>query len=327
MSVAEPRRRRRDALRAAPDGAPRPAAPFGRGPLAGRVLGRVIDTAAWVGCRVPGGLAHGLAAVGGTCEWALRPRKRRVLAHNLSHAVGLPPEAPRVRRLVRREMLNEARRSADLLWALGRREEFLASVVLEEGAHARDATRDGRGVILAGIHLGGWEVATAVPAALMDVPVTVITADDWLAWAIDHKRAEAGLRVMYRTEPALRAARLLRRGEALLMLGDDEAGGEVRSFPVRFLDGRAVLPGGVVSLARLSGAAIVCFYVLPGGPRRWRVLVDPPVAAPERDEGEAGEARVLQELADRWSAVIRAHPDQWAASHRIRWVTDDEDPA
>lgn len=327
MSVAGPLRRRRDDLRRAPDGAPRPAAPFARGPLAGRVLARVIDTAAWVGCRVPAGVAHGVAAVGGTFEWALRPGKRRVLAENLSHAVGLPPGAPRVRRLVRREMLNEARRSADLLWALGRREEFLATVVLEGGARARDATRDGAGVILAGIHLGGWEVATPVPAALMDVPVTVIVADDWLAWAIDHKRAEAGLRVMYRSEPALRAARLLRRGEALLMLGDDEAGGDVRSFPVRFLDGRAVLPGGVVSLARLSGASIVCFYVLPDGPRRWRVLIDPPVAAPGREEGADGEAHVLQQLADRWSAVIRAHPDQWAASHRIRWVADGAEPA
>lgn len=324
MSVADPLRRWRETSRTAPDGAPRPEAPFARGVAAGRVLARVIDAAAWLGCRVPAGVAHGIATVGGTCEWAARPGKRRALAANLAHAAGLPADSPRVRRLVRREMVNEAHRSADLLWALGRREEFLATVTMVGGDNARRAAGEGRGVILAGIHLGGWEVATPVPAWLLGIPVTVIVADDWLAWAIDHKRAQAGMSVMYRSEPALRAARVLRRGEALLLLGDDEAGSEVRAFVVRFLDGHAVLPGGIVSLARLTGAPIVCFYVLPDGPRRWRVVIDEAVAAPGRSEGEEGEHRVLQALADRWSEVIRRQPEQWAASHHIRWMADEK---
>ena len=319
MSIADHLRRRRDALALAPDGAPRPDAPFARGPIAARVLGRVIDGAAWSGSRIPPGVAHRLATLGGTCEWAARAGKRRRLATNLSHALGLPADSPEVRRTVRREMVNEAHRSADLLWALGRQDEFLRTVVIDGIEHLQGTAALGGGVIIAGIHLGGWEVATAVPAAILSVPVTVIVADDWLAWAIDHKRERAGMRVMYRGEPTLRAARLLRRGEALLLLGDDEAGQEVRTFPVPFLDGRAILPGGIVSLSRLTGAPIVCFYVLPDRPRRWRVIIDEPVAAPPRGEGEAGERRVLQALADRWGEMIRRHPQHWAASHRIRW--------
>ena len=319
-------RRRRDALALAPDGAPRPGAPFGRGPVAARVLGSVIDGAAWGGSRIPPEVAHGLASFGGTCEWAARRGKRRALATNLAHALGLPADAPEVRRLVRREMVNEAHRSADLLWALGRQDEFLRTVVVEGGEHIERAMAGGRGVILAGIHLAGWEVATAVPAKLLKLPTTVIVADDWLAWAMDHHRVRAGMSVMYRSEPTLRAARLLRRGEALLLLGDDEASSEVRSFVVRFLDGHAHLPGGMVALSRLTGAPIVCFYVLPKGRRRWRVVVDRAVEAPARADGDAGEHRVLQALADRWSEVIRAQPEQWAASHRIRWEASPETP-
>ena len=109
------------------------------------MLARVIDGAAWVGCRIPAGVAHGIATVGGTCEWAARPGKRRALAANLAHAVGLPADSPRVRRLVRREMVNEAHRSADLLWALGRRERFLATVTMEGGEQrpARGGARAG----------------------------------------------------------------------------------------------------------------------------------------------------------------------------------------
>jgi lauroyl/myristoyl acyltransferase len=124
---------------------------------------------------------------------------------------------------------------------------------------------------------------------------------------------------MYRTEPAIRAARLLRDGEAVLVLGDDGWGDEPRGHVVRFLDAYARLPAGIVALARLCGSPIVCFYVLPRGPRRWVVTIDPPVLPPDRREGESGERRVLQQLAVRWSEMIAAHPEHWAAVYPIRW--------
>jgi lauroyl/myristoyl acyltransferase len=283
------------------------------------VLARVIDGAAWAGGRMPAGLAHALATFGGHAEWALRPAKRRGLALNLAHAVASHPGAADVRRLVRREIVNEAHRSADLLWALGRPDDLLASVELVGIEHAQRAAAAGKGLIIAGVHVGGWEIATAVPRAVLPVPTTVIVADDWLAWAIEHMRTTAGLRIMYRTAPAIRAARRLRAGEALLVLADDGWGAEPRTYPVRFLDSSADLPAGAVALARLCGSPIVSFTVLPAGRRRWQVLVDAAVAPPDRDGGPDGEQAALQILADRWSELIRAHPDQWAAAYRIRW--------
>lgn len=306
-------------LRLAPDGAPRPDAPFGRGPLAARVLAHVIDGAVWAGCRVPAGVAHSLASIGGHIEWAVRPGKRRGLAVNIAHALGTNPEAPPVRRTVRREIVNEAHRSADLLWALGRPDDFLATVELDGFEHARSAAAAGDGVILSGIHLGGWEVATAIPRAEIPVPTSVIVADDWLAWAIAHMRVTAGLRVLYRTAPAIRAARHLQAGEALLVLSDDGWGSEPRTYPVRFLDSSADLPAGVVTLSRLCQTPIVSFAVLPVGARRWRAVLDPPIGPPGRDGGAEEEQKVLQILADRWSELIRSYPDQWAAAYRIRW--------
>jgi len=312
-------RARLAALRLAPDGAPRPNAPFGRGPLAARALAKVIDGAVWGGCRLPAGLTHALATVGGHIEWAVRPGKRRGLARNLAHALDTEPDDHAVRRAVRREIVNEAHRSADLLWALGRPDEFLATVELDGIENAQVAAAAGNGLILSGIHLGGWEVATAVPRAAIPVPASVIVADDWLAWAIAHMRVTAGLRVMYRTEHAIRAARLLQAGEALLVLGDDGWGAEPRTYPVRFLDSCADLPAGVVTLSRLCQSPIVGFAVLPLGPRRWRAVLDQPVGPPDRRGGADAEQKVLQILADRWSELIRANPEQWAAAYRIRW--------
>jgi lauroyl/myristoyl acyltransferase len=124
---------------------------------------------------------------------------------------------------------------------------------------------------------------------------------------------------MYRTEHAIRAARLLKAGEGLLVLGDDGWGAEPRTYPVRFLDTWADLPAGVVTLARLCQSPIVGFAVLPLGPRRWRAVLDQPVGPPDRTGGTEAEQKVLQALADRWSELIRANPDHWAAAYRIRW--------
>ena len=306
-------------LRLAPDGQPRPDAPFGRGPLAARVLATVIDGAVWGGSRMPARAAHALATVGGHVEWAVRPGKRRGLAKNLAHALSAGADDAAVRRAVRREIVNEAHRSADLLWALGRPDEFLATVELDGIENINEAAAQGSGVILSGIHLGGWEVATAVPRATITVPASVIVADDWLAWAIAHMRVMAGLRIIYRTEHALRAARRLQAGEALLVLGDDGWGSEPRTYPTRFLDTCADLPAGVVTLSRLCQSPIVGFAVLPTGRRRWRAVIDQPVGPPTRTGGADEEQKVLQTLADRWSELIRANPEHWAARYRIRW--------
>jgi lauroyl/myristoyl acyltransferase len=288
-------------------------------PMSSRVLAAVIDVAAAVGSRIPAGLAHAIAAVGGSTEWAIRPTLRRRLATNLAHAVGAPPDSGVVRRAVRREVLNEARRSADLLWAIGDRDRFIETVRIDGADHAAEAASRGQGMLLVGTHLGGWEVATAVPQVVVPVPTTVITSDDWLALAIDHVRSAAGLRTI-RADGTLAPLRVLRRGECLLMLGDHALSPDTRTLRVAFCDSFARLPAGLVVLARLARSPIVTFEVLPLGPRRWHVTIDPPIEPPvSRDEERA----VLQAVADRWTATLRVHAEHWSARFPIAW----DDPA
>ena len=309
---------RLDALRLAPDGRARPEAPFGRGPLAARVLRGAIVGASAVTARLPVGVVHHATELGATIEWAARPAKRRRLAENLCHTLGLPPDDPAVRGLVRREVRNEARRSADFLWALARRDELVATTRIDGREHIAEALSRGRGVILISMHVGGWEVATAVPKEVVPVPTTAIVTDDCLAWAVEGLRMRAGLEIMYDSEPVSKAARLLRAGEAILVLGDYAKEG-MRTHAVRLLDAVAELPAGPAALARLCGTPLVPFSVLPVAPRRWHVDIEPLLEPPARDEGEAGERALLQELADRWSVTLRAHAEHWAAVYPMTW--------
>jgi KDO2-lipid IV(A) lauroyltransferase len=259
-----------------------------------------------------------LATVGGTLEWALRPGKRRRLAENLSHALGLPPGDPSVRELVRREVRSEARRSADFLWALAKRDELVASTDIVGREHLEEAVAGGRGALLVSTHLGGWEVATALAKEVVPVPTTVIVTDDWLAWAVEGLRVRAGLRIAYDSDPVVRAARLLRDGEAVLVLGD-YAKPWMRTYPARLLDAVAELPAGIVVLSRLCQSPIVPFAVLPSAPRRWRVEIEPSLGPPPREGGAEAEKALLQELADRWTVQLRRYPEHWAAVYPMTW--------
>ena len=302
----------------APDGRPRPDAPFGKGPLAARVLRGAIVGASAVAGRAPARVVGPLATFGGTVEWAVRPSKRRMLASNLCHALGLPPDHPRVKALVRREVRNEARRSADFLWALARPGDLLATTEIVGREHLVDALARGRGVLLVSTHVGGWEVATALAREVVPVPTTVIVTDDWLAWAVEGLRVRAGLRLMYDSEPVSKAVRLLRDGEAVLVLGD-YAKPWMRTYSVRLLDALAELPAGIAVLARLCGTPIVPFSVLPEGLRRWRVEIERALDPPPRAGGMAAEKALLQQLADRWTRTLRARPEHWAAVYPMTW--------
>jgi lauroyl/myristoyl acyltransferase len=282
------------------------------------MLRAAIVGASALASRVPVGIVEPVTRIGATIEWASRPRKRLRLASNLCHALGLPPDHPEVRALVRAEVRNEARRSADFLWALANPDELLATTEVEGRENVVQALSHAHGLLLLSTHVGGWEVATSLVPHVIPVPTTAIVTDDWLAWAVEGLRLRGGLGIMYETEPASKAVAMLQRGEAILLLGD-YAKAWMRTYPVRLLDAVAELAAGPVVLARLCGTPIVPFSVLAVGPRRWRVELEAPLYPPDRKGGVEAEKALLQALADRWSVTLRRHPDEWAAVYPMTW--------
>ena len=258
--------------------------------------------------------------MGGTLEWALRPRKRSQLATNLGHALGRPPADPAVARAVRAQFVNQARRSADFLWAFACGGEVAERCRVEGRAGLDRALERGRGVILAGPHLGGFEVvAAALGDLLQGLAVTVVVEDDWVAHAVAGHRRRAGVELELRTATPRRSLCTLQSGGAVAVVGDLAKPG-MRTYPVRFLDGCMELPAGPAAIARLAGSPIVPFCILPIAPRAWKAVLGRAIEPPARRSREA-EREVLQALADVWSGWIRAYPELWEAVDPMPWVT------
>jgi KDO2-lipid IV(A) lauroyltransferase len=280
----------------------------------------VIAASAALGARIPAERSWQLAKVGGTLEWALRPRKRSLLATNLAHALERPSGDPAVMRAVRAQFVNQACRSADFLWAFARGDEVASRCRVEGRAQLDQALDRGRGVILAGPHLGGFEVvAAALGDLLAGIAVTVVVEDDWVAHAVAGHRRRAGVELELRTATPRRSLHTLQSGGAVAVVGDLAKPG-MRTFPVRFLDGCLELPAGPAALARLAGSPVLPFCILPIAPRAWRVVLGEAIEPPPRRAREA-ERDLLQALADVWSMWIRANPEQWEAFDPMPWVT------
>jgi lauroyl/myristoyl acyltransferase len=292
-------------------------APFGRGRHAARVLRRAIYVASAAASRLPDGVLDRLADVGGTLEWAVRPAKRRMLAENLSRAAGVPARGPRARQIVRREVRNEARRSADFLLAIRNADALLETTNVVGLEHLRSVLREGRGVVLTTFHLGGWEVIDALPRRL-GFKLNVVVTNDWLAWAVAPIRVRAGLNVVYDHEPVTRLTDRLRAGEVVLVLAD-YAKPHMRTYTVRLFGHDVDLPAGPATLARLCGSPVVPFIAIPPSRRRWDVIVDRPLRPPARDGGREAERALLQRIASRFTELVPPHVEHWAAVYPMRW--------
>ncbi len=297
-------------------------APFGRGRTAARVLRAVIAASAFAGGRLPPRVSERLAVAGGTLEWAARPRKRRALADNLGRALGGRATPAELRAAVREEFVNEARRSGDFLWSVAYPEEAARSTRIEGLERVRAALAAGRGAVLAGPHVGGWEVVVPFASRVPEIPLTVLVEDDWLAWAVADIRARGGLQTIPVSQSPRRALSALHRGEAVVMLAEFVNRG-MRTAEVTLLGERIRLPAGAAALARMTGAPLLPFAVLPIDTRAWRMWIGEAIPPPPRGSGRAGEAVALQSLADAWSCILRRHPTQWAAGEPLAWCSDE----
>ncbi|MFN8109362.1 MAG: hypothetical protein U0Y82_05895 [Thermoleophilia bacterium] len=203
----------------------------------------VIRTAARLCAALPAPVAAGLATVGGTVEWALRPGKRRVLAANLGHTVGLPADAPDVHRLVRRNMQAGARRAAGMLWALDRPSTAARRVRIEPAGRLRDVLAEGRGVVLTSAHVGPFESVAAVAHVLPDgVAMAVVAEDTRTGRAMAPLRRRMGVRVVDTATGFRPAVDLLRAGNIVVVIADLHRDG-MRGHRVPFLDGTLIVPG------------------------------------------------------------------------------------
>jgi KDO2-lipid IV(A) lauroyltransferase len=176
---------------------------------------------------------------------------------------------------------------------------------LIEDAHAQE-----KGLILALMHFGFWDLGGAIMVQ-HGYPMNAVAepfAHDKLNELIQGARAFRGINIIPLEKAAYGIVRALKRNETVALLIDRPVPGA--GVPVQFFGATTEIPAGVATISLRTGAPVMAVSLVRIPGHRILGLVDP---IPFPNTGDVAEdVRVLtQRIVDAHERVIRRYPDQW----------------
>jgi predicted LPLAT superfamily acyltransferase len=174
----------------------------------------------------------------------------------------------------------------------------------------------GKGIILLGAHVGGWEMGGHL-LGRFGTPVNLVVLEqeqENIRLLFDRALEGRQFRILTADENPLRSVPImaaLRRGEMVAMHGDRAFGGAELTVP--FLGGQARFPLGAYHLAAVTGAPIFQAFAVRERIGQYRFFTFPPQFV-ARDAARRNPA-VLREWVEHYAArlesVLRQYPYQW----------------
>lgn len=195
--------------------------------------------------------------------------------------------------------------SLDRLWDEGR-------ITVQGVEHLAAARKEGRPILLAGVHLGNWEVI-GISGARLGYPgagIAMVLENRFSDRLLTRLRNRIGNRVLPGVSSSGWAMiRELRSGGPLLVFIDDLTAGAVQA---PLLGREKPLSGNVshiIRLARLTNAAVIPMYgVRLGEQARFEVTILP---ALDLEPGAAADEANKRRLNDVFDSLVTRYLDQW----------------
>lgn len=258
---------------------------------------------------LPRGTLAPLASVAGRIQYHAAPGKRIARRHNLAQVSKMEANS----RPWRAFQLH-CHNVLELLRALERPSAAAERVRLTGTAYLDNALAGGRGLILATLHMGNWELS-GLSLAAAGYPLTTVAGEQLRAgWSHELKRFKqrCGIATVTPNDSVRKLHRDLAANRLLVLhLDGDIHDGGVQTT----LLGRSVrVPRGPAALARIMHAPVAFAFCrrLVGG--NFEVIIEDPCAPPRtRDEERALTVR----LTKRMEKCIVEAPDEWCIFRQL----------
>ena len=256
---------------------------------------------------MPLGLGYALANFLTEIHFRLFPSRRHAALANL--AAAMPRATRRERMRVARAMM---RSYNSMLFEFFRlpsmsRDELLRSVEVVGREHLESAVARRRGVIIAGSHIGNWELAGVVIAhwgyALH--AVAGVQLSRWLTPAVRESKSELAIHTVSQEDGSRKLLSALEHNDLVVLMVDGDL--YSHGVPVEFFGRETHWPAGPGVLAQRTGALVICGYCERLAPGRFRIVLEPPL-----DPAAFPTTTALNEaVASTVERHIRDHLDQW----------------
>ncbi|TDI43619.1 MAG: hypothetical protein E2P02_10815 [Acidobacteria bacterium] len=191
-------------------------------------------------------------------------------------------------------------------------------VELEGVERFERARAPGKGVILATGHFGNWElhgIAHGFKLGRLNV-LARIQSNRFLNQWLENVRGISGNTVVYKEGALSELRRLLRRGETIALVIDQNVRLEDAVF-IDFFGQKAATTPVPAWFALKTGAALVPAFCYPLPDGRYRAVYEEPIDCEPYRQMDRDRAilKITQELACVQETYIRAHPECWMWMH------------
>lgn len=263
--------------------------------------------------RGPEAFVRHSPALFGLVVGALLPRQRRAIERNLRRMLG-PRARAKEQADVAKVFVNFACCLTETFIASSNRREQLVGRCLNDDRYM-GARAEGKGVIIATAHIGGWQAAGPILRSVHpdDVLIVMLRERDGRAQAVqDGLRDRAGMRVAHIGTSPLDALPLLAhlRKRGVLAVQIDRVPEGMRGREVKLFGGPWWLPEGPLVLSALSGAPVVPVFTRRLGFMQYEVHIGVPLHLPRRPTSTELDT-AAQGIATEMESFLRANPTQW----------------
>lgn len=271
---------------------------------------------------LPPRIGYGLARGSGRLLYALSPKFRRTVAHNIRHVLGPEADEEQVQALTLRACVNVAKGHYDL-FRLSRLtgDEIKEMTRLEGREHIDRALDRGKGVIVISAHLGNVDIMGQLPVIYgvqFSAPIEHIQPERLFRYALKLRQSH-GLRLIPADEPLIGLIRVLKRGGIVALPCDRDIADNTTT--VSFFGSAARLPHGPVRLARRTGAALIPAFALRLPDDTFLVQIEPPLDLRRTGDEKADVAAGMEMVVAAMERHIARNPDQWLVAKPI-WPVD-----
>lgn len=281
----------------------------------------------WLLRHLPPATSCALASTLGLVWYALDVRHRRIALSNLRTAFGQDKTGSEIERIALASFRNTCLTFAEFCHLADMHRAGVRSMVeTVDYENFLRAKAKNQGVLLFTAHLGNWELMGLFQSA-REIPINVLGRpldNALLNETLDRVRTRFGNRVIPKQRAAREMMRLLRNGEVIGVLMDQNTIASAGVFVDFFGKSACTTPVVALMAERLNVPAVPAFtYRIRRGKHVVVVGKEVPLerTGDRRRDLVANTAKLTKII----ESHIRAYPDQWLWMHN-RWKTQPENP-
>jgi KDO2-lipid IV(A) lauroyltransferase len=272
-------------------------------PMSFRITTKLIS-------HMPHSILFPVSRMGGFMHYLISAEKRRAYRANFA-------SVPARRRDCKpwSAFQNHALNILELLKApTERADAILGRLTVHGREHLDREMKTKKGVIVATVHCGNWELS-GLGLALMGYPITTIAGEqlnDGWSESIKNWKRDHGIRVLSPQRSLRDLYRDLHSGRIIVLHMDGDL--YSNGIPLTFLGKPARMPRGPAHLSRMTGAAICFAFSMRRKRHHLEITVREPIAPPRTEQAEID---VTKKLTADIEECILAEPGQWCIFRTI----------